>query len=124
MWLTSSKEEAFEYLPFTAKDIALEVEKLGGEWGCWIYNNDFEIAKWSNGEDSVAYFDLAISTDMPVPTIIKEVSESTAYSSRCYHSHDCCGCVFFKRLSVSINRLTTRKEMPTLTFKEEWGRNV
>ncbi len=122
MWLTSSKEEAFEYLPFTAKDIAVEVESLGGAWGCWIWNDDFEVAKWSNGEDSVAYFDLDISTDMYVPKIVKAVSRQ--YHNSCGHSFDCCGCVFFKRLSASINPHSNNDGLYTFTFKEEWGRNV
>lgn len=124
MWLTSSKEEAFEHLPFTAKDIALEVESLGGSWGCWIYDDNFEVAKWSNGEEGVAYFDLAISVDMYIPKIVKAVSEIRRYSINCGHSFDCCGCVFFKRLSASINPHSNSGSMYTFTFKEEWGRNV
>ena len=119
MYISSSKEECFPDLPWSAKLIINEVEERGGDWGAWFYE-EFEVATCESYDgDRVAYYELDIyMTQKDVSEIKRHVSTWMREGTECGHWHDCCGCLFFSRLEM------IRANKNRWIIKESWGRNI
>lgn len=118
MYISSTKDELFPELPWSAKLILWEVEERGGTWGAWFYK-EFEVATFEDQEGSFAYYELDIGmTDKDVNEIKRHVSNWMRESTECGHWHDCCGCLFFSRLEL------IRANKNRWIVKESWGRNI
>lgn len=119
MYISSRKDELFRELPWSAKLILWEVEEMGGTWGAWYYE-EFEVAICESYDGyRVEYYELDICmTDKDVTEIKRAVSTRMRDDSECWHTHDCCGCLFFSRLEM------IRANKNRWIVKESWGRNI
>jgi len=118
MYISSTKDELFPELPWSAKLILWEVEERGGTWGAWCYH-EFVVATYNDAEEDVAYYELDIClTDKDITEIKRAVSTRMREGTECWHDHDCCGCLFFSRLEI------IRANKNRWIIKESWGRNV